>query len=111
MTITKNVYYSGQLNYWNPLKPGTEVRTTSGVGWGNDSLEAVYKDLYYYLKYYDDLGYEIKEYKISKYCKDCNGSGIVFYGKRVRRHKDCPSCKGKPELEIIEQWSNWKNLK
>lgn len=98
-------YYGGWIDYWNDNK------SISGVGWGSDTLEKCYEQLDGYLGYYSDLGYEIKEYSITQNCLVCNNSGLVKTGKRVKRMKPCPHCKGKPELKIIETWRHWRCLR
>lgn len=108
----KEVVYSGLLNYWNGRTyPDGATRQWSGVGFGEDTLEATQTRLDYYLQYYSDLGYEIKEYKITAECKNCQGTGEISTGKRFGHRKPCPVCKGKPEIEVITEWAHWRVLR
>ncbi len=106
-------FYGGWVDYWNnSTYPGTEIRRSSGVGFSSDNLEEINKQLDYYLDYYaNQLGYEIQDFSIVKNCAYCHSFGIVYYGKRIRRGKVCPFCKGKPGLEVIVSWKHWKEIR
>lgn len=109
--MIKDIFYGGEVNYWNNETYSNGDRKVSGVGFSADNLEEINKRLDYYLDYYSNIGYEIRDFAIAKHCKNCNNSGIVYYGKRIRRSKPCPCCKGKPELEVILHWEHWKVIR
>lgn len=83
-------------------------QTISGVGFGSDDLEEVKKQLKYHLLRIDHIGCITLEYEIVKECKHCNGTGKVRKGKRIVKTVNCPNCKGKPILEHVETWQDWR---
>lgn len=37
------------------------------------------------------------------HCGACKGSGRQFYGKRIRKQRECPACRGKGWWELAQE--------
>jgi hypothetical protein len=103
-TVERVDHFGGFVGYHH-IKPDAPAYE-SGVGLGEDTLELLKERMGYYVRYYENLGCQVTEATITRFCSHCDGTGKV--PSKRNRHKSvrCPACRGKDSTVALETWIN-----